>query len=119
MVVNSVLVTNTTFGKGDVLAVLTATEDAKAVEDTTALVATAELSSRAEDSVIELATVAEDATTELLSAADDTTADVEDRGADATSEPSGTGAIDDASDAAAEDIMVDEHNSEIIPEAPE
>ena len=106
MVVNSVSVTNTTFGKGDVLAVLTATEDAKTVEDTTA-----ELSGRAEDSMIELATVAEDATTELLSIADDTSADVEDRGADATS--------DDASDAAAEDIMVDEHNSEIIPEAPE
>ena len=117
--VNSVLVTNTTFGKGDVLAVLTATEDAKTVEDTTALIATAELSGRAEDLMIELAAVAEDATTELLSIADDTTADVEDRGADATSEPAGADAVDDASDAAAEDITVDEHNSEIFPEAPE
>ena len=106
--VNSVLVTSTTFGKGDVLAVLTVTEDAKTAEDTTALVATAELSGRAEDSMIELGEVA-----------DDTTADVEDRGADATSEPVGADAVDGASDAAAEGITVDEHNSEIIPEAPE
>lgn len=118
MVVNSVSVTNTTFGKSEVLAVLTATEDAKTVEDTTTLIAAAELSGRVEDSMIELATVAEDAMTELLSVANDTSADVEDRGADTTSEPAGTDAIDDASDAAAED-MVDEHNSEIIPEAPE
>ena len=119
MVVNSVLVTNTTFGKDDVLAVPTATEDAKTVEDTTALAATVELSSRAEDLMIELAAVAEDATAELLSIADDTTADVEDRGTDATSEPSGADAVDDASDTVAEGITVDEHDSEIIPEAPE
>ena len=106
--VNSVLVTSTTFGKGDVLAVLTATEDAKTAEDTTALVAIAELSGGAEDSMIELGEMG-----------DDTTADVEDRGADATSEPAGLDAVDGASDAAAEDITVDEHNSEIIPEAPE
>ena len=118
MVVNSVLVTNTTFGKDDVLAVLMATEDAKTIEDTTMLVGTVELSGRAEDLMMELAAVAEDATAELLSIVD-MTADVEDRGADVTSEPAGADAVDDAIDTAAEDITVDEYDSEIIPEAPE
>ena len=94
-----------------------ATKDAKTIEDTIALIAVVELSSRAEDLIIELIIEAEDIIIKLLSIANNTNADVKDRGVNTTSKPTRTNTIDNISNIVVEDIIIDKYNSKIIPKA--